>query len=352
MEHISVTPMISIRPNRLSVTQLVRRTQLGQFFKKPENVQILTISNLSQDVTSDVKKKVLEKKFHNFSISVNSQRNLKDKISYLFQFAKSRRIKTYNGKVIPNFKVCFLTLTLPATQKHCTSEISKELLDTFLQVLRQRLGMQNYVWRLEFQSNGNVHYHIATDVYIDYYFARKHWNNICEKLGYVSDYQKSMQKLSYTDYCKKYNSAGNIPADVLYKRWVRGKSEKWRNPNSVDVKNAKSSDNIAWYISKYFSKSEKGAKCNALDNEENSFALRLCFWSRSLSRCKSESMPFDYYAYDLIKIFENCEEVLRVCYDYCRVYYFSFSRLPARVKSIIGAFFNEMRAEINYLPAP
>lgn len=352
MDHISVTPMISIRPNRLSVTQLVRRVQLGQFLKKPENGQIQPVGNQVTKPLPGNQKKVLTKKFHDFSISVNSQRNLKDKISYLFQFAKARRIKTYNGKVIPNFKVCFLTLTLPATQKHCTAVISNKLLDTFLQVLRQRLGMQNYVWRLEFQSNGNVHYHIATDVYVDYYFAKKHWNNICETLGYISDYQQSMQSLSYTDYFKKYNSAGNIPADVVYKRWVRGKSDKWRNPNSVDVKNAKSSDNIAWYISKYFSKSEKGAKCNALDNEENSFALRLCFWSRSLSRCKSESMPFDYYAYDLIKIFENCAEVLRVCYDYCRVYYFSFSQLPGRVKSIIGAFFNQMRAEINYLPAP
>ena len=123
MVHLTVTPMISIRPNRLSLTQLVRRVNLGDFFEKSAiNQNIEAVSPAVQPAVS-VEKKKLEKKFHEFKISENSQRNLRDKISYLFQFAKSRRIKTYSGKVLPNFKICFLTLTLPSEQIHTTADI-------------------------------------------------------------------------------------------------------------------------------------------------------------------------------------------------------------------------------------
>lgn len=351
MEQISVTPMISIRPNRVSLTHFVRRVNLGQFIPKPENrkcTDFLTTSRQSEVVPAKVK---LQKKFHNFEISENSQRNLRDKIAYLYQFARSRKIRTYTGKFIPNFKVCFLTLTLPSSQIHPTHQITSECLDPLLQVLRQRLFMKNYVWRMEFQANGNVHYHIATDTYVDYFFIQKQWNAILEKLGYVSRYAQKMSKISLTEYQNRFSQNGKISPDVLYKRWVKGKAVKWSNPNTVDVKNATSDKSISLYISKYFSKKEKGSKCNDLDNESNSFGLRLCFWSRSLSKCKSETMPFDYYASDIIKILSKCENVLRCVFDYATVFYFSFNELSQTAKLVIGSYFNDMRREIHYEPA-
>lgn len=343
--------MLSIRPDRLSLTHLVRRLTLNDFFKSPISGQEFEKVSEAQISVVPKTKTSVTKKFHNFNISVNSQRNLKDKISYLFQFAKSRSIKTYSGKTLPNFKICFLTLTLPSAQVHPTAEINKLCLEPFLEVLRKRLKMQNYVWRMEFQANGNVHYHLATDTYIDYFFAQKHWNNIINTLGYVARYAQKMDKMPYTQYLRNYSNNGAISPDIVYKRWVKGKASKWQHPNTVDVKNAKSSDSIGYYISKYFSKKEKGAKQNPLDNESNSYGLRLCFWSRSLSRCKAEAMPVDYYDYNFVKIFEQCENVLAKSFDYCKVFYFSFNQLPARVRSLIGAFFNAMRVEIEYIPA-
>ena len=208
------------------------------------------------------------------------------------------------------------------------------------------------MWRLEFQANGNVHYHLATDVYIDYFFAQKHWNTILERLGYVSRFADRMSSMSYNEYLANHSNGGKVPNDVVYKRYLKGKSAKWCNPNTVDVKNAKSSDNISYYISKYFSKKEKSATCNLLDNETNAFGLRLCFWSRSLSRCKSDAMPFDYYAYDYVAILSRCKEVVKKVFDYCTVFYYSFNQLPPAVKSIIGDYFNNFRREINYIPAP
>lgn len=347
----TVTPMLSIRPDRISITQMVRKTKMFQFFEN-SGVLVTPATGAGKPATPSARETpTIKKKFHNFSISKNSQKNLRDKILYLFQFAKSRSIKTYSGKTLPNFKVCFLTLTLPSTQMHATSVINEKCLDEFLQVLRKRLKMQNYVWRLEHQANGNVHYHICTDVYIDYFFALKHWNNIIEKLGYISAFSEKMLNISYKDYVDRFSKGGTISPAVLYKRYLKGRSEKWRNPNTVDVKNAKNSDNISFYISKYFSKKEKTAKCNSLDNEENSFAIRLCFWSRSLSRCKAETMPFDYFDYDFERIFSNMENVRVMFFDYCKVLYYSFNKLPAVGRSLIGAYFSAMRKEISYAPA-
>lgn len=351
MEQITVTPMISIRPNRVSLTNYVRRIKLFEFFAPaPAGGTSPSIASTAGNASQSAKVKLV-KKFHNFEISINSQRNLRDKITYLFHFAKSRSIKTYSGKTIPNFKVCFLTLTLPSPQVHTTAQMNTECLEPFLEVLRKRLKMQNYVWRMEFQSNGSVHYHIATDTYIDYFFAQKQWNSIINKLGYVDQYAEKMKALTYNEYLNRYSKGGEIPADVVYKRYLKGKACGWSQPNTVDVKNAKSSDNIGYYISKYFSKKEKSAKCNKLDNEENSFGLRLCFWSRSLSRCKAEAMPFDYYPYDYVAILSRCTEVLRCAFDYCTVFYFSFNKLPPAVRAVIGEYFTIFKKEIAYVPA-
>lgn len=348
---LHITPLLSIRPNRISLTQSVVRR-----FKQ-ENGTFICKYTPTPDAEktsapgTGVPSKKLEKKFHNFELSVNSQRNLRDKISYLFQYAKSRSIKTTNGKNIKNFKVAFITLTLPSKQIHPTAEITKTCLDDFLQKCRRYLGMQNYVWRMEFQANGNVHYHLATDTYIDYYWLLKEWNRSIDLLGYVSRYAKANEGTTYTEYLNRYKNSKNFNQDKIFKRYLQNVKYSWRNPNSVDVKNARNSDNISYYISKYFSKTEKGAKCNELDNEENSFALRLCFWSRSLSKCKGEAMPLDYYAANIIKLFERFKVGFRKVYDYATVIYYSFFELPPMLKSIIGEYFNRTMREDGYIPA-
>lgn len=75
--------------------------------------------------------------------------------------------------------------------------------------------MKNYVWRMEFQANGNVHYHIATDTYIDYFFIQKQWNAILEKLGYVSRYAQKMSGISLSEYQSRYSNNGKISPDVF-----------------------------------------------------------------------------------------------------------------------------------------
>ena len=88
-----------------------------------------------------------------------------------------------------------------------------------------------------------------------------------------------------------------------------------------------------------------------MDNEENSFALRLCFWSRSLSRCKAESMPIQYYDTNVFEVLKKDESVYCVVYDYCTVLYYEFHKLGDYCKEILNRYFKKCRFEDNYTPA-
>ena len=341
-----VNQMVSVLPSKVSLTTEIHKQikdSNGSWIFKPKT---------ESTPNSDVPK--LVRKFHNFEISPNSARKLRQKIDFLYHYSNSRTVRTYTGKKLRNFKTCFLTLTLPSDQVHNTGMINTNCLDPFLQICRQRLGMRNYVWRLEFQANGNAHFHILTDTYIDYYFARKHWNRTVNSLGYLDSYRSKMSNLSYNDYCNLYGTdfKGNkVNPDVLYKRYNAGVGTNWSKPNSVDVKAIRSNREIALYISKYFSKKEKTSKCNKLDNEENSFAIRLCYWSRSLSRLALETLPRDYYSLDIISLLDSDENVLRCVYDYCVVYYFDLANVGAILKDYLNVFLEVLRVECEYIPA-
>ncbi len=341
-----VQQMVSVLPSKVSVTTEIQKqikNSNGSWIFKPK---------IKSTPNNDVPK--LVRKFHNFEISQNSARKLRQKIDFLYHYAKNRTVRTYTGKKLRNFKTCFLTLTLPSEQVHNTGMIITNCLDKFLQICRQRLGMVNYVWRLEFQGNGNAHFHILTDTYIDYYFARKHWNKCINYLGYLDRYKEKMSNLSYSDYCELYGKdfKGNkVNPDVLFKRYSAGVATNWNKPNSVDVKAIRSNKEIALYISKYFSKKEKTAKYNALDNEDNSFAIRLCFWSRSLSRLKLETMPRDFYSVDIVSLLDSDENVLRCVYDYCVVYYFDLADVHKLLQVYIKEYFEELRVQCDYSAA-
>ena len=343
---LRVLQMVSVLPSKVSIT-----TDISKQYLDSSGEWVYRDKPVSSSVCNEKK---LVRKFHNFDISINSARNLRKKIDFLYYYSNSRRVKSYSGKVISNFKVLFLTLTIPSNQIHNTGMIITNILDPFLQICRQRLKMTNYVWRLEFQANGTAHFHILTDTYIDYYFAKKHWNKCLNQLGYVDAYRDKMQALSYTDYCKLYGKdfkGEKVSKELLYKRYNAGKSTNWKNPNSVDVRSIRSSREISFYISKYFSKKDKGQKCNELDTEENSFALRLCYWSRSLSRLKLESMPFDYYEADIVQLLDADDSVIRCVYDYCVVYYFDIATVGIYLKKALNAVLNRVKNEAEYVPA-
>lgn len=341
------TPYVSVRPDKAVLRWVKDRyrpvtTPEGEFWQKVEKQKKQCLLERGQTI---------ERKFHNFQISAQSRKNIIEKIVWLNQFAKPRTIKTYSGKLLYNFRTSFITLTLPSPQHQPTAEISNECFDRFLTTLRNRLKMQNYVWKLEFQENGNVHYHLITDTYVDYFFALKHWNNIINKFGYVDEYQQKMSALSFQQYRMLPGNSANADIKVLASRYEKGRREKWRNPNTVDVKAVRTDGNLRYYLAKYFAKEKGAGQGNQHDNEENSFGLRLAFWSRSLSKVTAISMPFDFYPFDFEVFFDGVKDVIIKTFDYCRIAFYNIRKLPAEHKRQLYMLFHQMKLDFGYISA-
>lgn len=340
-------PKISLKPDRVTKYNevLIRNYEDGIL----ESISKSRAKVYEPDTSKEIK---ITKKFHNFEISENAQRTIKQKVNWLYLLAKSKYIKTYNGKEIFNFKINFLTLTLPSKQVHPSSFITKNCFNQVITELRQRYGMRNFVWRLEFQGNGNLHYHIVTDSYIDYFAIRDIWNRVLNKYGYVDAYTKKFENITLSQYWEDSKKYKENTFEVCAKRYAKGKEELWKKPPSVDVKCCTTHKSIANYISKYFGKKEKsGAKKNELDNEENSFSLRLWFCSRSLSKLISiveyqEIIPIDWF-----RVLKGADNVREVILDYCTCLFFDLGKLSNYIKSIMNKAFREYANENGYSSA-
>ena len=328
-------PKVSTRPGQIVLYNEV--TWYGRDYEKKKTETIATPKNQ------------IERKFHNFKISHAAQKNLKDKVNWLYHLSRSRYQKAYSGKEIFNFKINFLTLTLPSKQIHPTSQITNDCFNQFLTEIRTRIGMENYVWRLEFQNNGNVHYHLVTDSFIDYFFCRKIWNRIIEKLGYVSAFSAKMNALTVVQYHEIYGK--NQPENWVesQKRFLKGKAEKWLNPPSVDVKVCTSNKAIGLYIAKYFSKKDKsGTEKNPLDNEENSFSLRLWFCSRSLSKLKTVCEFVEAIDFNPAHLIDGLPGVRRFVHQYAICIYYELSKMSDYVKSLMYPYLRNYANSLNY----
>lgn len=205
-------------------------------------------------------------KSHKGCLSRKGKSNLKRSVETLLNLTDSNIMLSGKGRD----KIGFMTLTLPATQitsyhkhyinyKHTDKEIKQKIFNQFMTELRQRFDFM-FVWVAEKQLNGNIHFHLLINCYIDYYLIRDIWNRCCEKLGYVSDYRREMSKLSLFDYVSKYakrdkkNEISDYEFDRLVNSYNHGCYVNWSEPNSVSIESLKSVRNVCAYIVKYMSK--------------------------------------------------------------------------------------------------
>lgn len=154
-------------------------------------------------------------------LSRKAAKRIEHGINWLLLKAKPKRVYVPDIKRTVSFKINFVTLTLPAKQRHSDAEITAVCLNNFLNVLRKELKLENYIWRAEAQLNGNIHYHLTTDIFIHYKDLNRWWNNSVELLGYVSEFEKKFHH---------------------------------RQPNSTDVHAVKHVRRLAAYISQYMAK--------------------------------------------------------------------------------------------------
>lgn len=234
-------------------------------------------------------------------INQNSLQNLSKKV-YTGKVAKSTcsKIRTildtwlmsvlqhakenHNTFVKNEYYPVFITLTLCAQQMHSDKVINRNMLQRFIEKYKYHTGSVNIFWRAESQQNGNIHYHILSDRFIDYKLVRKLWNDILEQWGYIDLFEKK---------------------------------HSHRNPNSTDVKGVKDVKDFVQYVLKYVAKEDRYRKLQC----------RLWGMSDSLREVKPCVVNVDYcYNNDFDKIF-TCKGSKLIKCDYFSVLLFRRSNV-------------------------
>lgn len=299
--------------------------------KKNENIIPTEKEKTSRTIKEESKKNLNKGYKRGNDLSLTSKKEIIKRVKWINEIGEIKNYKTKAGNII-QYKTSMITLTLPKKVEIEPAGITKIALNNFITLLRKVSGMNNYIWKLELQKNGNVHYHIITDVEIDFFYIKKIWNNSLNLLGIIDDYSKEQRKIRFSDYeqkrineFKKYKKIGKLsPTQIkneIKRTWEIGQKTQWKEPNTVNIKRIQLDYNIAGYIAKYISKDEKNSEL------QGKKIGRLWSSSSNLSKIKL--------------IGENIQDILQLVYDYSYQVY--------KKKEIIHDYFSIIKISINWM---
>lgn len=129
------------------------------------------------------------KKAYNGYLSLPAKRTIEKRLQCWFAgiFINNRE-NVEKGQVRPYMPV-MVTVTLSDFQKHDDKFIKLHLLQEFLKALQRKKDIRFSFWKAEAQKNGNIHFHIIIDRYIDKKYVQGLWNYYQSKHGYLDRYR-------------------------------------------------------------------------------------------------------------------------------------------------------------------
>lgn len=276
------------------------------------------------------------KKKKNAELSYRARKRIRNAVNWLCLLSAPRHSKYSKKRVSTNFRIGFWTLTLPSKQLHSHAEIKKVCLNNFLTVMRQKFKMHNYVWVAELQKNGNIHFHITTDVYVHYYEIRRIWNQSIELLGYVTAYKHTFESMSYEEYAYWRRMKGASDKKKILKSYNHGQNSCWRDPNTTDVKSVRNIKNLAAYLSKYMAKGNlQGSASGIYVDSFKQFNGRRWYLSQSLSKLGTVKIDFDMRVRAIFEKFCKLKDVFRVSRDFVDMVFFRLGTVPKLLKEFL-----------------
>lgn len=341
-----VLPKVSIRPNKLvfynefhRVSRLSPTPEICPKKKPTTSVSGIKLEKIKQPKSNT----------HNFEISKKASSRIKEKVTWLYNLAKNQTVPAPKGKILYSFKMNFITLTMPALQRHDTPTLIKECLNQFLIECSQQFDMKHYLWRLEYQKNGNAHFHIASDTFVPWNISRDIWNRCIEKLGYVSDYHNKNKSKSFEQYLKENPVNEKTTFQTIHKRYIYGRKTAWSKPNTVDVRAVTNSSNIGYYIAKYITKSSKEPLNPIVAARENTDSnMRLWFCSRSLSKVDKISVFLDAIPDKISDCLAQMQEVKKFLCDHCELQFFDIKQQTLEFKRLFRQVLFEYADSVGY----
>lgn len=191
-------------------------------------------------------------------ITARARKRITNIAEWFFWICRDPEHKNYKTGKVTKFKCAFITLTLPARQRHSDELIKSTCLNQFFIELKRKHYVKHYLWRAEKQGNGNIHFHILVDRFIPFLSLRTIWNRLTEKLGYVTDYEHNQKEWHKNGFKPRAKSKTSSEIALDYSRFIKGRKENFRNPNSTDIHGVFQIKNLKNYIQKYIGKQEEG----------------------------------------------------------------------------------------------
>jgi hypothetical protein len=282
-------------------------------------------------------------------VSKIAQRKISKAIDYMIEVTPEKKIQNRVTGKIMKMKVSFLTLTLPSTQIHSDNEIKEKCLNSFLIEVKKIYKVNYYLWRAEKQENGNLHFHLLIDKYIDYQQLRDRWNRIINKLDYVDNYRNEQLKWHNQGFKVRTELLKSWPEYKQKQAYERGSKSHWNSPNSTDIHKLNEQKNIKAYVSKYISKSEWEANHPNEPMPDNiKVEGRIWGCSQNLSNIKGAISNVDNALENEIRILKESSEVRIYKENYFQVIYFppgmlsrlNLNKLNSIYQSYLATTFN------------
>jgi hypothetical protein len=132
-------------------------------------------------------------------ISKSSRKNISRAINLLVQ---SSPLKWYINPITKkrnHHRLTFLTLTIPSEPKIKLNESYSEFLKKLLRWLVESKKVKNYVWKAEYQKNGQLHYHITTNEFVRYDELKSKWNSILRNNEKFGEFYREKNKLEFNN---------------------------------------------------------------------------------------------------------------------------------------------------------
>lgn len=275
-------------------------------------------------------------------ISKSAFKRIQTSIDWLIFLSPYKKIYNASTGKRYKFKLNFVTLTLPCKQMHDDNFIKKYMLSLFIQNLRDRFGVKFYLLESRGPKNGNIHFHITTNVFMEWWVIRKIWNRILDKYGYIKHYSRNQKKFYANGFRLSNNPNEKRSFRTQYKAYVWNTIIGWQDPNSTDIHAVYKIKNLSAYLSKYMTK----------NSEERPIKGRLWFMSQELSKLGSASHEVYPAIRDELDIVYNSRRSCSRHYDYADILYMNYEewkKLPVpNLRKMFETYFNETMYKINF----
>lgn len=168
-------------------------------------------------------------------LSSRTKRKIQDKMLAFYRASSGK--KGWRSGVV-NFS--FVTLTFI---DEVTDRQGIKILDLFLDQLRNKYGLFNYIWVAERQGNGRIHFHLVADKKFPIAYINSLWIN-----------QQMGEGLHNWDAEFSLMDQHSCTFEDLHSEKMFALAQKYLNP--VDAKSIKTIDGISCYLTNYVTKND------------------------------------------------------------------------------------------------